>query len=166
MSVFATGFIEWFASLFSVLLAAFAGSWLALRKTKRERVWEARYEAYRQILSAIHDMRYWAEEAYSANLCLPSVGSEKLRSLAARFDEAKHELSSFVHVGELLIAERSREALEDLVTAISKEEFEFGDDPVSEADFPNRYTDHCDRIRSIVSERLPGILELAKADIR
>jgi hypothetical protein len=154
---------------FQVLLAAgagaFVGSIFGLRRAKLERQWEAGYQACREILSAIHDMYYWAKEAESFTLALHSVGSKKLRELSTRFEEANHELSSFAHVGGLLISDQCRTALEDLVNAVAKEEFDFALDYIGEYGIKVEYAEHCARIRNIIEERMPHIQNLMRAKL-
>ncbi len=117
-------------------------------------------------MSALHDIYFWADETYASYLCLPSVGADKLKDLSRRHDDARHELSSFLYVGELLISDRSRTALKELLVELSREEFRFWDDFCDDADFPDKYSSHCDKVRSIIKEHLPRIQELAKADIK
>lgn len=106
-------------------MAAYVGSLLALRKTKRETQWQAKYEAYQKILAAVESMRICAEETYSARHLLPSLTDEKLVELGHRYQEAKRELWSHVRVGELVVSSDARASLADLLSAISSEEIRF-----------------------------------------
>jgi uncharacterized membrane protein YraQ (UPF0718 family) len=157
--------LKWLFSLITAIVAAFLGSTLALRKTKTERRWQAKYDAYQKILAAVESMRYWAEESYASNLLLPSVSSEKLSELRDGYHEAKRELWSYVHIGELIVCIASRELLEDLLVEIAREEFRFEDDSIDDSEFPAALAHHCDQIRTAITKALPKLLELAKADI-
>jgi hypothetical protein len=159
-------FVKWAGTTVSTLGAAYVGLRLALQKSKSAKRWEAKYESYREILSAIHDMYFWASETYSSNCLLPSVGKDKLKELRAGFDNAQHKLWGFVHFGGLLISDSSREALKELLSALSQEEFRFESEAMDDDDLPNEYTNHLERLRSIIDERRSGIERLAKADVR
>ena len=156
---------KWLLSLVTAIVAAFVGSTLALRKTKTERRWQAKYDAYQQILAAVEAMRYWAEECYASNLLLPAVSGEKLSELSNRYQEAKRELWGYVHVGELIISSASRQLLEEVLVEIGRQEFRFEDDSVDDAEIPAALAHHCDDIRTAVAKALPKLLQLARADI-
>jgi hypothetical protein len=49
-----------------MVLAAFIGSFLALRKYKKEKIWQEKYNAYKEILAAIQNMKHWADETYGS----------------------------------------------------------------------------------------------------
>jgi hypothetical protein len=158
---------RWVLSIVTALVAAFVGTTLAVRRTKRERRWQATYDAYQQILSSVEDIRFWAEETYASNMMLPSPGTDALRAASSRFDEAKRRLSGFVHVGELVINGESRAMLEALLHEIASEEFRFeaDNDNAAEVDFPSALANHCDLVRKLVNDRLPAILQAARADL-
>lgn len=146
------------------LTAAFIGSTFALSRTKRERRWQAKYDAYQRIFAGVEDIRFWAEETYSSSLSLPSIGSAK--DLAKRFDDAKRELWGFVHVGGLVVSAESQAALEEFLTEISKIEFAFHDEGTDEQNYATVLADHCDKLRQVVAKHLPVLLQLGKKDLK
>ncbi len=146
------------------LTAAFIGSTLALSRTKRERRWQAKYDAYQRILAGVESIRLWAEETYASALSLPSLGSPQ--ELAKRFDEAKRELWGFVHVGGLVISTESQAALHDLLTEVSGLEFDFDDEGKDERNYPTVLAAHCDKVRQAVARHVPALMKLGKKDLR
>lgn len=155
-----TELLRWLAAL----AAAFIGSTFALSRTKRERRWQAKYDAYQRIFAAVEAIRFWAEETYSSSLSLPSIGSAQ--DLAQRFDDAKRELWGFVHVGGLVVSAKSQEALQDLLTEVSRVEFAFDDEGKDENNYAAVLSEHCDQVRQIVARHLPVLLQLGKKDLR
>jgi hypothetical protein len=67
--------LSWLSSFAAQLLAAFIGSFLALRKYKKETIWQEKYNAYKEILAAIQNMKHWADETYGSCLCLLSIAA-------------------------------------------------------------------------------------------
>ncbi|MFL5579166.1 MAG: hypothetical protein ACJ8AO_02250 [Gemmatimonadaceae bacterium] len=158
-------FLRWIASLGTALLAAFVATALTLRRTKSERRWQAKYEAYQRILGAVEDVRYWAESTYADTLMLPSLSQAKLTEASGRFEEAKRALSSFVHIGELVISADALELLDRIRGEISSEEFRYEDDRGGDDSPDHDLAEHCDKIRRIVEGYLPRLLSLARDDI-
>lgn len=148
------------------MVAAVLTALLTTRRSKTETRWKAKYDAYSRILSSIEDIRYWAEETYASNLLLPSIGGDQLDAATKRFHEAKRVLWSYVHVGALVVSEDVREKLDDFLVAIGSEEHRFEEDVRDDDDYSTDLADHCDKIRNLVTERLPGLLASARSDIR
>lgn len=153
--------------LVSVVVAGALGYALGLRRMKYERTWQARYETHQQILSALHDVYYWAEESYARHKMLPSVSSQKLDELASRFDDAKHRLSSCVHTGDLVVSAAFRELLQEILREIAQEEFRADEELTGDEESrDDELAEHYDRLRSIVSAHLDEVKKLARAQLR
>jgi hypothetical protein len=154
--------VKFLASLLAVVIAAYLGSLLALRRTKRERRWQAKYDAYRHILAAVEDMRFWAEETHAANLCLPAAGGDVMKEAGQQFERAKKDLWGYVHVGRLVISEKATTCLEDLLSKIAHEEFAFEDDAVENSEYPGALAAHCDRLGGIIRPSFAPLLTIAR----
>jgi hypothetical protein len=160
-------------SVLTALLAALAASSLTLQRVKRERRWEAKHQAYRSILRALHDIHFWAEEAYADLSMLPTVGAEKRDALRRRVDEAKHELWGFVHVGKLDISSDCAGVLESLLESVAIEEHRFreevtdfdDDDPAGAHEYQEDLRQHYDKIRALIKTEIPAIVGAAKKDL-
>ena len=148
------------------LMAAFLAAGLAVRRTKSETRWQAKYDSYQNILKAVEDIRYWAEVTYSDAAMLPSPGGDHMKAASARYHEAKRSLSSYVHVGALLICADARAGLEEMLSAIAREEYRYEDEANDPSTFDSDLVEHCDKLRNIIAVHLPPLLQLIKTDLR
>ena len=156
-----------FLSAFAIaLVGAFVGARLALRRTKAETVWRTKYEAYQRILMAIEDIRFWAEESYGDNFSLPSVSQDALKEARTRYDEAKRTLWSFVRAGDLIACDEARTLLDDMMTALSREEHRHMEDPKADDDGWTAFAEHTDNVRKIVGAAVPKLVLVAQKDLR
>ena len=154
------------ASAVIAIIAAFAAAFLATRRTKNEARWRASYDAYTRILSSVEDIRFWADETYASNLLLPSASAEQLNAAEGRYEEARRILSSFAHVGALVISEQCRRELDELISDLSREDFRFHEDGTDEENFSRELAEHCEKVRTLIESHLPQIVASAKKDLR
>lgn len=157
---------SWFLSLSSVVVGVVLGAFVTLWRRQAETKWGTKFEAYQRILSAIDDIRFWAEETYASNLALPTVSTDDAPALATKYRAARRELWRFVHVGGLIISDDASAELEGLLSKIAQDEFGFWDDSFSEDDYSLELARHAERVRTAIDKSLPRLLEVAKRDIR
>ena len=111
-------FIAVIASLFSVFLA--------LKKFKKERLWERKLEAYILIINSLHTVRVANDEAYDEELARNSYewnnrqahqASDEEKAADKKrwegFREAKSDLARVLDTGKLILSSEAIEALSD-----------------------------------------------------
>lgn len=153
-------------STLTVFAAAFLGSRIALKKYRKEKLWEAKHKAYTDVLSAIFAINYWAEEHYSNTVpCLPSSSKEKLDDLYKEFENSRQQLWKTVKIGELVISKNTIELLEAFLTSLEKERFRYIDEYTDGGMHDQEFRDHLDEIRKIVGTNLPDVIKLSKSDL-
>lgn len=54
----------WLISFFTALIADFFGSYIAIKKFKKEKIWQEKYQSYQEILSALEAILLWSNETY------------------------------------------------------------------------------------------------------
>ena len=151
------------SSFLSALVAAFLASFLALRKFKKERLWQEKYEAYKEILNSIHEMRFWASENYASSLCLPTVG--KSEETWQTYSLAKKTLLKHIQSGQLLISDAVTEKLQALVSEIWNQEHNFLETGTDEHNYHHELAEHAEKIEKIIDTHLAGIVQLSKDDL-
>ncbi len=94
---------SWLITFFVTLLAAFWGSQLALRKFKKEKLWQEKYNSYQEVLNALEALILWADETYSSNKLIPTIGTSTLEGIQS-FPAARLVLAKTTCIGKLLIS--------------------------------------------------------------
>jgi len=152
-------------TLAAVFFGALLAMWFGVRRTKHERRWTAKYEAYERIFAAIEDVRFWVSETISDVHFLPTVGGKTAEDLTDRYYEAQRVLSSYVHVGHLVISEEARDQLEQLMQDIWREEHRYREDPRDDEEHDVHLSDHVHNLQTIIQAHLPGIEKQARVDL-
>jgi len=57
--------IKWLLTLASASFAAYLGSLFALKRSKNEKLWIQKQEAYLSIIESLHNIIIWADEEYA-----------------------------------------------------------------------------------------------------
>lgn len=157
--------VNWLAEavrLTVALIVALVVAKVAVSRTKEERLWQAKYDAYQRVLAAIEDVRFWAEDRTARAAFLPHSG---LGDVGSRYEEAQRALSGFIHTGELLISARSRELLEALITTISRAQFAFENEARHDHEYDEHLGWHAEQIGRSVDALLPQVMAAARADL-
>ncbi|MGI8546805.1 MAG: hypothetical protein ACR2M1_05640 [Gemmatimonadaceae bacterium] len=155
---------------FVTLAAVVAGALLAMlfgvRRTKAERRWNAKYDAYQQIFAALEDVRFWAAETIADIHFLPTIGEVSIQALGRKYYEAQRTLSSHVHVGRLIISAEARERLDEFVQELWREEYRYREDSGEDDDHFALLSDHAHKVQALVEEHAPIIENAARRDLR
>ena len=153
-------------SFFTALLAAFLGAYVALYKFKREKIWEKKYEAYQEILTALNNMLLWANETYSSSLCLPTIAYKKREEVGEAHSEARQCILKYTTIGELLVSDEVVKILEEINQALWDEDFRFDDTGMDESNYNEELAKHAENVTKTLSDRTKKLVTLAKKDLK
>jgi hypothetical protein len=156
----------WLVASLSAFAAAILGAVLALRQGQEQHIWTARYEAYRDIISAVHDIYIWAESIYSDEKMLPSPGEPAGAPLHVRFKEAKYRLSAYSYAGHLLLSPKAQSVTETFLIDLGREQFRAENDPASRVRGPNsELSEHSEVISKRAQAFLDAFSTIARKDL-
>jgi len=160
---------DWSISLSTTLLAAFSGYLIAVKKFKKEKLWEEKYLSYQNVLSALETMLLWASETYCTHKLIPTKGTQELNNGKwLSFSEAKRIIAKTSCIGKLLLCQEVISELEMLESELWEENFRADDENY----YPNTIEEHeaiakhARNIENIVSPRLKRIIVFAKKDLK
>lgn len=147
-------------------LAALAGSLLATRKFRQERLWQEKYAAYQRVLGSIEAIRYWGDEAAADVHMLPTVGWFDGKDAQEFYAQAKREVTKQASIGTVLLSEEFvaelavfQTELFGLAHAASEEHHE------DDRDQHFAFGDHASEVRSLADRALPKLIRLARKDV-
>lgn len=153
-------------TLVGAVIGAVLTMYLGIHKTKAERRWSARHEAYSRIFTALEDVRFWAAETVSQIHSLASIGGTPASQAADRYTEALRVLLSYVHIGQLVIGERARARLEQMVTDVLLEIQRHQEEAPDDDPHEQALSDHAHRVQKVVLDGIEALEPLARADLR
>jgi hypothetical protein len=160
--------LKWFFTIISASFAAYFGSLFALGKTKKEKLWLQKREAYLSIIESLHNIIIWADEEYSSNFPfpLPTVEKDKLDELRRNQQTSLDILRKHVHLGGLVVSRNASSKLEELLSEYFSEEFRFFDDiPHHEHEAAEMISNHYLNIRKIVENHIEQVKVIAQNDL-
>ncbi len=162
--------ISWLTSsittLFVGLFGAFIGAILALWKSKKEKIWQEKYNAYQEILGSFYDMKHWASETSASCLCLPTIGGVNDKESYQKYAEARTCISKYINIGKLIISDEVAKKLDETNQLLWDEDFKFEDQGIDDSNYHQELCGHAERIEKIIDERLNEIIDLAKKDLK
>lgn len=159
--------INVFSQILIPLIAAWLGSVIATRKFKKEKLWQEKYNAYQEILTAIDAMNYWAKEMATPYMA-PSIGWFDGKKPYEIFSQARRQISKHICIGQLLISDNVIEKLKKLDSDIWNEEYRAEDDIIWDDDPQKKeelFNEHAKNIYEIIEKYLPDIISLSKEDL-
>lgn len=158
-----------FTHIIIPFLSAWLGSLVALRKFKKERMWNEKYTAYQEILNAIEAMNLWAVEMQASSYMLPTIGYLDEKKPYELFAQARRQISKHACIGQLLISENVRIKLDKLQEDIWNESHRAEEEsgaPENTFEGQLEFGDHAQKVHEIIHKYLPDIISLAKADLK
>lgn len=154
-------------TLRAVLIGAVLALWFGIWRTKYERRFAAKQGAYERIFAAAEDVRFWVSETISDIHFLPGTGGKTAKELDDRYYEAQRVLSSYVHVGQLVISPKSRDKLEAFMRAVWDEQYRYREDDDHGDDEHHQFlSKHAHNLQGIIQEHLPELEKAARRDLR
>jgi hypothetical protein len=153
----------------TTLLAMFLGYFIAVRKFKKEKIWQEKYKSYQDILSALEAMLLWANEIYCYNKMIPTKGTKNCdNSKHLSYSESRRIIAKTACIGKLLICNEVIQELEQLEQEIWKEDFRADDERNYYPNTPEESEAialHARNIENIITPRLEKIIFYAKKDL-
>lgn len=163
--------LKWLFTIISVTIAAYLGSFFALRKTKIEKVWLKKQEAYLNIIESIYNISQWADEEYLTSfpypIPFPSVGKEGRNELRIKHKISLDTLRKHVHLGGLIVSKEISLKLEDLLKEYDNQISELIDEPYEDGNVQSMemISEHYTKISKITVKYINEVRELAKKDL-
>lgn len=158
--------INLFKDVLIPMVAAYAAIWLALKKFKKERLWQEKYAAYQEVLASIEALSFWAEQAVAEGSMLPTLQGAAVTSLQDDYSNAKRRLVKHATIGRLLLSPKMIEFLERVNEELFQEAYRANEDH-AETPFEQDmiFHNHAKEVQSIVARVLPKIVEHARRDL-
>lgn len=162
---------KWLLTILSATLAAYLGSIFALRKTKIEKLWLQKQEAYLNIIDSIYNIIQWADEEYIASfpypIPFPSAGKEGRKELRIKQKISLDTLRKHVHLGGLIVSKEMSSKLEALLKEYDNQISELIDEPYEDgnAQSMEMISEHYTNISEITAKYINEVRELAKKDL-
>lgn len=152
----------------TTFIAAVFGSYLALHKFKKEKLWQEKYAAYRDLISAIENIQFWGNEVNSSSFFLPQSGFPEGKEPGDFLSDALRKVDHYSVVGRLLFSDKFCKLLHEFRQELytkrfdAQEEFDGVVDP-REQEW--HIVHNASAIRDIVQAYLPKIIAAAKREL-
>lgn len=154
-----------FKDVFLPFAIAWLGFWLASRKFKKEKMWQEKYDVYKEIVSSAEAISYWSEQARNESVMLPTIGWFDGKKPHEFYAEAKRRLTKHAAVGNLLISKECVDLLSAFLSEIFKEEFRAEDERSHDQNDDEDFRVHVSEINKIAMQYLPKIIDKARKDL-
>lgn len=151
------------------LLAMFLGYLVAEKKYKNESLWKEKYQSYQEVLSALEVMVLWADERYSTEKMIPTIGTEHLdKDKAPNFYQARRTLAKASLLSKLLLCEEAVSVLNKLESDLWSADFDadekyYHPNTQEESD---AISEHANIIKNLVRPAIDDLIKFAKYDLQ
>ena len=154
-------------ALYTTVVAALVGSYLTFLTFKRQRLWHEKYQAYKEIISAVEDVRYWGNEENSSFHFLPSNGYPDGKTHYEFLSEALRKLQYYSNAGSIIFSDDFCILIENMLSEINNERFEatesaYGSSPEEQE---HNFANHAAKVRDIAIKHLPQLIKSAKREL-
>jgi len=139
-------------SLVVAVTTAYLTVWLSLRRFYREKWWEAKMEAYTNVIQALHHMNRDLDISLRAEMRGDYTESDYRKEWSEKHRLAWDEIRRQIDVGEFLYSPKSMRILRALIKD-------------SEHDPDYMYAEHLMTLQSAVETCMPAIKAAARADL-
>ncbi|MEP3113275.1 hypothetical protein [Nisaea sp.] len=148
-------FIDIFKAIvpvFGAVLVSFYAIHLALKRFYKEKIWEAKFSSYANILESLHEMRWDLKISIEAEEGRRGADTEYQKEWNERHIKAWENIRKKVDVGDILFSVESVKILEDLINE-------------SNRDDEGGYPDHLFILDKAVNRCLVRIKKSARTDL-
>lgn len=150
-------------------ITAGAAYWLAVRKFKKEHLWQEKYSAYQEILCATEVMECGIDEEKNKAMMLPTIRLFDGKKSLEFCMQARRQIAKQVSIGKLLISDDAVEKLKHFQDEISLEYFRLENEsstvPDDEEDEEREWGLHFQKLKNIIEKYLPEFIKLARKDL-
>jgi hypothetical protein len=155
-------FFKWFTPIIVGLISAYAASSLALKKFKKEKVWDERRAAYKEVIESIEEIIHWSEQVRASHCCEPTIGRE------GDLDGSLRNLAKYSATGALIFSDKFHEVLTDANSRIHRIMFQIDDESKPDLDSEREMAEWnfvlANEIRKVLEECLPELIRVAKSE--
>jgi len=144
-------------------IAAYLGSLLALKKFKKEKLWDERKAIYKEVIEAFEGLGCWAEYMRASHCFEPTIDVD------IKFEDYLRVISKRSAIGRLFLSEAFQHVLEEANSKLILTRFQ-----ISEESMPDMYSEQervewlfvlSNKIREVVDDYLPKLISIAKVEI-
>ena len=144
-------------------LAAYLGSLLALKKFKKEKLWDERRLIYKEVIEAFEELQAWSEYMRASHCCEPTI------DVNTNFDESLRIISKCSAIGGLFLSIEFQKVLEEANLKLSQTRFQVKEESMPDMDSERGRADWtfilAKEISEVVGQYLPRLISLAKLEI-
>ena len=109
-------------------VAAYVGSLLALRKFKREKIWDERRAIYKEVIESLEEIVFWCEYVRATHCCEPVIESD------VDFDSSLRNIARHSVSGGLFSSCRFQEVLEQANAELYRVRFQIKEESMPDLD--------------------------------
>jgi len=144
-------------------LAAYLGSLLALKKFKKEKLWDERRAIYKEVIEAFEELGSWSEYMRASHCCEPTINVD------VNFDEPLRLISKRSAIGGLFLSEEFQKVLEEAHIKLSQIRFQINEESMPDMGSERERAEWLfilsKEINEAVNEYLPKLISIAKNEI-
>ena len=107
-------------------LAAILGSWVALRKFKKEKLWERKEKSYSEIIDALYALLQHCEVHKEDFGQGTGLSEDRERELAINYNQAFWKIKKVTDIGAFVISAKAHKVL---VTLMDREKLDWNNNP-------------------------------------
>lgn len=154
---------KYLAQISAIFLAAYLGSFLALKKFKKEKLWDERKAIYKEVIEAFEELKMWSEYMQASHCCEPTI------NVNFEFYEALRVISKRSAIGGLFLSEKFQKVLEEADVKLSQTRFQINEESMPDMDSERGRAEWlfilAREINEVVNEYLPKLISIAKEEM-
>ena len=146
--------LTWALTFISAGAGAYLSTRLTFGRVISEKWWDKKYEAYSDVLGALHDMQKDIEADYGEELGYKKVSPEKQAELRASYKRGREKVERHRSIGSLVLGADAVSELKTFEASLSK------------ASNEHTFFEHLDASYAAVNSTIDRITELGRKDLR
>lgn len=154
---------KYLAQIAAIFLAAYLGSFLALKKFKKEKLWDERKAIYKEVIEAFEELKMWSEYMQASHCCEPTI------NVNFEFYEALRVISKRSAIGGLFLSEEFQKVLEEADVRLSQTRFQINEESMPDMDSERGRAEWlfilAREINEVVNEYLLKLISIAKEEM-
>ena len=150
------------APLLIALLVSLITAYLALRRFRKERMWELKVNTYDGIFDALYDFDEFFRTRLLEEIDGELLEDEDKEELIIAYDEASYDLGSVLFKGEFIINKRAVDLLNELDYKLQVKEPGFWEDLIT----GNKRYKYFQEQRSLISKATKELRNIARKELK